>query len=510
MQEHEGHSLQQARDIAIISETDDLQELVAYFYSGEPGFLRDDRQHWSECSLCSNTYPDALSRIDRIGTAVHEIALLRIEELQKQFIEEFPDFTSGAKDNRLYADKIAALASTYSNPTIWQLYFLLPEHYWKNFSVLPIHPESSEIRPITACGQHLKALSSEVLHFLFTVVLTREAYGQLHHRFWRMNLSSLLRTMDDGRLESFDNPDYPIYQAYELKASSLLQGQAGDEEDEPLYGSAILLSFIREKIRETLLEASLDCKVFYSVMDAAATKFLQEYLDQIGEGSAHSTGSVGAFQELASNGRLNEIHQDLADATDSLKAGQMEILRALQNRRRASEFLPLVESRLGAVYTKLHCETQRLLALGEYFLSINQAEPDAMNPVVLHQAKACENELYMRIFGPYLLKLFTEGTRDYPADGSSSAPLIRSGKEQPDSMTLGIYSWYLKNDFILRSWIKSHSHLNPDALEKESFWISRKRNDAAHKADFKQYDAAIFQSRVYSPQGLLASLHTQE
>jgi hypothetical protein len=263
-------------------------------------------------------------------------------------------------------------------------------------------------------------------------------------------------------------------------------------------------------IRERLLDTPADYQLLYFSIDIAAERFLKDILEQSGSFSDDLRQPIRLPLAPAGNGMLNEIHHDLADAADSLKAGQMEILRALQNRRRATEFLPLVESRLGAVYTKLHCETQRLLALGEYFLSINQAEPDAMSPVVLHQAKACENELYMRVFGLYLLKLFTEGTREYPADGSSSVPLIRSSKEQPNSMTLGTYSWYLKNDFMLRSWVKSHLHLNPNALEKESFWISRKRNDAAHKTDFKQYDAAIFQSRVYSPQGLLASLHTKE
>ncbi|MGO8758757.1 MAG: hypothetical protein ACLQG3_11595 [Terracidiphilus sp.] len=494
-------------DIAHICDGDEWQELVDYYFSGEPGFIKGWRDHYSECAFCKETWPGALVRIEAILNAVQERALREIEALQKRFVAEFSTPLSSEGENWRYADRIAALATVYAEPAIWQLYFLLPEHYWKNFAVLPTYSESSEIRPIAACGQHLKALSSEALHFLFTAVLTKEAYRELYGKFWRMSTSSFLRMKSDGvGFESIDNPDYPIYQAYELKASVSMKHFGNDEEGEPFYGSAVLLAFIREKIRETLLETPLDYRVIYSALEEASTGYLRHFQEHADEDAPLSAGPRDLVVHPVSYNKLNEMHHDLADATDSIKAGQMEILRELQSRRNAREFLPLVESRLGKVYSTLHQMTQRLLARGEYFLSINQAEPDAMNVVVLDQAKACENELYMRIFGPFLLKLFTDGVKDYPADGTSKWPLIRNGKEQPRSLILSTYCWYLKNDSQLRSWIESTLHVHLPTLVNEAYWISDKRNLAAHEADFKQYDAAIFQARVYSAQGLLANL----
>lgn len=355
----------------------------------------------------------------------------------------------------------------------------------------------------------IKELSHDVLHFLFKALTAREIFRTLCQDYERMRISSYIRSRPDGHgFETIENPDYPIYQVYLLEHSE--SGQANDDEDseEPLYGGSIELTFIRYMLREKLLETSTDYSLLYYSIDIAAERFLAEFFQRNGMDSDGVERSADRPFALFSGGKLNDIHQDLADATDSIKAGQMEILRALQTKRQARDFLPLIESRLGSVFTKLHHETQRLLALGEYFLSINQGEPDAMNSVVLNQAKACEHELYMRIFGPYLSKLFSEGARNYPPDGSSRFSLILEGKEQPRSLNFGSYAWYLKYDLRLRTWILEELDLQPEHLSAEAYWLSQQRNNAAHEADFKSFNAAVFQSRVYGPQGLLTSIHS--
>jgi hypothetical protein len=497
-------------DIAFICETDDSQAVADYFDSGEPPYLDNLRYHPEYCSYCFDRYPSAAEHIEAVQNILRGRALRELESLHERFAAEFSVHTSNENINWIFADRIAALASTYAAPALWQLYVLRPDSYWKEFAVLPGLAGSDALVDLHELAEHFQRIPHDALHFLFKLLTARQLYRDLYRRLDRMLLPNVYKSKPEGiGFEVLDNPDYPIYQAYEVKVSESAKEADECESRAPLYGSTMGLNFIREMIRERLLETPVDYQLFYFSIDVAAERYLKDLLEQDGDSSARSTGSISAAHVSAGNRKLNEIHQDLADATDSIKAGQMEILHALQNRRRAAEFLPLVESRLGAVYTRLHHETQRLLALGEYFLAINQAEPDTMNSVVLHQAKACENELYMRIFGPYLSKLFSEGARDYPADGSSSVPLIKSGKEQPRSMTLGSYCWYLRKDLLLRSWIESALQLHLPTLTNEASWISAQRNLAAHEADFKQYNAATFQSRVYNPQGLLVSLHSK-
>ena len=314
-----------------------------------------------------------------------------------------------------------------------------------------------------------------------------------------------------NRMESFDNPDYPIYQAFEMRALASNKYSGKDIEEDPLYGSPILLDFIREKLRETLLETPLNYHAMLSVLESAAAACLHNY-EENGAESEDNRAALGArsvAMQPSISAAVGEIRSDLNDGIDSLRAGQMELRLAFErNQRSAKDFLPLIESRLGGVYGRLHHTTKQLLALGEYFRSINQAEPDAMNVVVLHQAKACEQELYMRVFGPYLIYLLNEGVMDYLVGGTCKSPLLMQGKDVPRNMALANYCWYLKHDSKLHEWIESTLKLSLPALINEAYWILEQRNLAAHENNYKEYTLAIFRQRLYGRNGLLGCLHT--
>jgi hypothetical protein len=494
-------------EIERISNTGDLNELVDYYHNdpAEPSFLSQPRQHWSACAFCRTEFPDAMDRLASIQKGAAERALQEIELLSAQYASEFsPTPTSGDED-RQHVDRLAALASTFSAPVNWQLSFLLPNpSSWTEFTVLSDPGEPGKKRQITACSQHLEALAPETRQFVFVAVLAGELYLDLYNKYWRMQLPTLIgKELSSGGLESIDNPEYPIYQAYEIRASLLPKFAGRDCEMEPLYGSPILLDFIRENLRDTLLETPLDYRLLHSVLEQSAAVYLQQYERNGGELGNHPVASQPGL-----SAPLHEISSDLNDGIDSLRAGQMEIRLAIDRLwRPAATYLPLIESRLGGVYGRLHQTTKRLLALGEYFRSINQAEPDAMNDVVLNHAKACEHELYMRIVGPYILRLLGDGVLDYLYEGDCTAPLLKQGKEVIRSMTLGTYARYLKYDSKLREWVKSTLNIPLPALIDEAYWISDQRNLAAHNKDYKQYDMAIFQQRLFSRNGLLNCLH---
>ncbi len=133
-----------------------------------------------------------------------------------------------------------------------------------------------------------------------------------------------------------------------------------------------------------------------------------------------------------------------------------------------------------------------------------------MNAVIIHQAKACEHELYMRVIGPYIVRLVDDGIMDYIVDDSRRTdPLLKGGKEVTQNMKLGTYCWYLKNDRRLGQFVASTLRLPLRELTNEAYWISKQRNRAAHEPNYKEYDAAMFQQRLFSENGLLRSLHPE-
>ena len=77
--EHECKDPNIRAEIAHICEANEWQEVVDYYLSGEPGFLKGWRDHYSECAFCKETWPGALVRIEAILNAVQERELQKIE-----------------------------------------------------------------------------------------------------------------------------------------------------------------------------------------------------------------------------------------------------------------------------------------------------------------------------------------------------------------------------------------------------------------------------------------------
>ena len=170
-------------EIEMISIAEDIPELVDHYHTGEPSFLRDPRAHWSACAFCRDAYPDAMDRLAQIEEGVAERARQSIENLNVEYAAEFFSTPADTNDNRQYADRIAALASTYSAHLNWQLAFLLLEPSWTDFTVLQTTARSSKKRPIIACRQRLNTLSPEAIRFVFTAVLASELYLMLYEQF---------------------------------------------------------------------------------------------------------------------------------------------------------------------------------------------------------------------------------------------------------------------------------------------------------------------------------------
>jgi hypothetical protein len=504
-------------EIEMISKTDDIGESVDYWYERTPYLLLAARDHCEECEYCRNTYPGARDRIAQIENSVIERARQEIEKLSAEFAAEFPQTPGGAgrDDTKFNADRMATIVSIYSDPIIGHKACLMPltdsmgrmvsEEFSVDFNTFLDSYRSSEEHSLPEYRQNLNLLSFEARRFVFTCGLAGDIFFGLRSKFESMCIPCGISHDAAGKLVTVDNPEYPIFQAFLMEAMNSQKykdkhiGSVPFGETNPLVAD-----FVRMKMLDALLEIPIDYRRLYLVLEHAAVAYLH-FSDEHDQGVEANKPTVGT-QPLA--GLLGGIRTELSDGIDSLRAGQMELRLAIERERRtAKAFLPLIETRLGVVYDRLHRETIELLARGEYFLSINSGEPDAMEPVVMSQAKACENELYMIVFGKYLLQLHREGIMDYLVDRICKSPLLMEGKPVTRNMNLATYCWYLKHDSKLQAWIESTLGLSIDGLIRESYWINGERNAAAHEKNYNSYKLKSFQDRLYSATGLLNCLH---
>jgi hypothetical protein len=204
---------------------------------------------------------------------------------------------------------------------------------------------------------------------------------------------------------------------------------------------------------------------------------------------------------------LLDIKHDLQDFGESLKAGQMEILRRIaDNHPTAASLGPVISERLGApLYSRLHEKTQRALQLAEYHYKINQ-EPDGFASSAMMIAQAYENELNVRVIGPFVVMLLEAGAETYDAQGKSTNPLIRWGKPSKRSLTLGTFAWYLKEDPDMRSTV-SGLGFDVDGIANDAARLSGLRNRAAHNFSCERTLADELRVGILCPDSVLSRLH---
>ncbi len=311
-------------EILTIATTENTEDLVHKYHSGDPEFLHQVRHHLDACASCRAEYPEAVDHLPRIEAGVRSEAVQQIHRLSVEYASQFSSLSAGMDAEPKGADRMAALASTYSAPLFWQLSYLLPNLQWKNFTVLVNSPKSPDKASLAPCLPYLNTLPRRTLLFVFTAVLANELCLKLYDKFWGYQFPTLGRPKIDGTgFEFYDNPDYPLYQPYELRMLQSAGYPGGDGEDHPLYGSAALLQFIRDQIREILSESSLDV----SVLNAALEQTAVACVERLNEPNAQPT-AVGA------------IHEFGLDVNDGIEATQMEILRVLEKESEIGKRFP--------------------------------------------------------------------------------------------------------------------------------------------------------------------------
>jgi hypothetical protein len=198
---------------------------------------------------------------------------------------------------------------------------------------------------------------------------------------------------------------------------------------------------------------------------------------------------------------------NMGDSLDSLKAGQMEIVRLFeQHRRPATSYEPSIAVQLGEpLYSRLHQMTQRALQVVEHLYNVNQ-EPDGFALTAIRMAQGYENELNVQVIGPFVIELLAAGTQTYDAQGKSREPLICRGEPYKHGMTLGSWAWYLARDPIMRSKVAERG-FDVKAISKDATWVSEVRNKAAHDFACDRTLADELRRRILCRDSILSRLH---
>jgi hypothetical protein len=239
--------------------------------------------------------------------------------------------------------------------------------------------------------------------------------------------------------------------------------------------------------------------VFGGSFKAALTTVAQSDLPPITVTTQETRGVQGVLQEWK---------RDFDNFEDSMKAGQMELMRLIEhNRRPAAAYEPYISAQLGApLYALLQEKTQRALQLSEYLYAINQ-EPDGFSLTALAMAQGYENELLLRVVWPFVEELLAAGTRTYDAQGKSKdRPLIRRGKFPKTGATLGNLGWYLKNDPTMRSKVLALG-LDVEAISKDVASVGKLRNKPAHDFGCDRAVADNLRQLILCSNGVLSRLH---
>jgi hypothetical protein len=129
---------------------------------------------------------------------------------------------------------------------------------------------------------------------------------------------------------------------------------------------------------------------------------------------ALTTQEVNALQAVSQELRVD--FDNIGDSLDSLKAGQMEIMRMYEyNRRSAEAYEPFIAAQIGEVlYSRLDQMTRRALQVAEYLYKINQ-EPDGFGLFAVRMAQGYEKELNVRIIEKFVNELLAAGKQTYDA-----------------------------------------------------------------------------------------------
>jgi len=439
------------------------------------------RVHWFSCPHCRKNFPYTQEILAVITHAIEDRVSGSLNLWAERWNSEAESGQAeNANDPNPFANKLAGLAQC-GIEVQGALSFVVEE-----LTDFTTELDSSEFpaqrMPLSICADFILGLRPEVQRFVFEAVRCQEFL-----------MPPMQGVLGPPKI-SFPRSDEEI-----SSIEADLQKVAGEK------GS------VREMLRD-IFERQFDgaTEGLFQSVEVEANNRLERF-------SQNTPPSLAKAAELNARPRgiatptsseLERVRREMSDGFDSLKAGQMELIRLSERSgRSAVAFEPEIEAKLGTLYGLLNEKTRLLLQGAEYLYHINRSEPDFSHGAVINLALAYENEMLICLIWPYLEKLRADGVADYSGGGIVPKSLLLGGKEQDKNLNLGNFGWYLNNDLQIRAWVRNSKGLNPNDISHDAAPVIRGRDTAAHKAVCNQSIVENLRTTLFKENGILAHLH---
>jgi hypothetical protein len=239
----------------------------------------------------------------------------------------------------------------------------------------------------------------------------------------------------------------------------------------------------------------------HSIVERAAPGFLREYFESekpnTDQDDPPTMNSDEHRPSSAVSKTIERLSSDLKDVGDSLKAGQMETIRILeQKRHQTSEIMEDLQNLLGKqLFTSLCTETRRYLQMGERYFR-RGTELDDFVPSIHNFQRAFECEFGQRISRPLAQKLVQKGFNQYGLKGGRVPQLIQGG--QLNRLGLGQQLSYLREDKSVREML-SGMGFEVDAIVDTGLALNKTRNKATHGSDCSHAEASRVRDIMLGP-----------
>jgi hypothetical protein len=164
---------------------------------------------------------------------------------------------------------------------------------------------------------------------------------------------------------------------------------------------------LQQRMQTAIANSQLDPAILFQTIDLSSIACIipvEDWLKRLTTAAQTDLPqkTLTTHETKTIQGALQEWKRDFDNFEDSVKAGQMELVRLIErNSRSAAANEPYIVAQLGEpLYSRLHEKTRRAIQLAEYLYNINQ-EPDGFSLTAITMAQGYENELIVRIIGPF-------------------------------------------------------------------------------------------------------------
>jgi len=426
------------------------------------------RQHWSTCDRCQGLLPQAVNYLNFIEAELLRRAHVNIEQLYHRY--------RSAEHNLLAKRDSENLLPLSCTINFLERKALTWEDFPHDRMARSAEPEENTQR-LLVLAEAGKAV---------------QAHLQVMNDTWGLDSFHLLHEYPEWSSTKFGSFVASMPHDIQLFIFQSILAMDSIEDCEP------------EAVTQPAFKSSSSQmgSRLYTLVVKAAPEFCKEFVDCIMPSSTVDSEVLGAEDRDRLLRICDNLEKHLDDVADSLKAGQMEMIRRWDRfGTRASDMEPFIEVTLGPLYARLANGTKRDLQLAEFYYSHNP-EPDDFKPAITSFHAAFEGEFKLRLLAPLEARLQREKMTDYPPD--KPIKLMVRGRLNRN-LTLGQALHFIHNDPIVSKFV-TELGLDVEKIYRGSSELNDVRNDAIHEAGHTRANAERVRSILLGQPSILAHL----